>query len=113
MLAGLAPAGMAASFAARSKSEILRLSLALPGYPRDRTFGPCRLGAFRRSGNGPCRRHASPADAPRKPHKFRQPDNLSAMVGVIDTTSSDAALAENVGLCWSNWHLAMGSGRNA
>ena len=67
MLAGLAPAGMAASFAARSKSEILRLSLALPGYPRDRTFGPCRPGAFRRSGNGPCRRHASPSDAPRNP----------------------------------------------
>jgi hypothetical protein len=58
-------------------------------------------------------RPASPADAPRNPRKFRQPDNLSAMVGVIDSTSSDDALAENVGLCWSHWHLAMGSGRNA
>jgi hypothetical protein len=34
-------------------------------------------------------------------------------VVVIDSTSSYAALAENVGLCWSHWHLAMGSGRNA
>src|SRR5260370_24911239 len=94
------------------KSEILGLSLALPGYLRERTIGPCRPGASRRSGNDPCRRHASPADARRNPHKFRQPYNLPAMVGVIDSTCSAAALAENVGLCWSRWHLAMGSSRN-
>ena len=63
-----------------SKCEILRLSIALPGYLRKRTFGPCRHSAFRRSGNGPCRRHASPAHGPCNPHKFRQPDNLSANV---------------------------------
>ena len=96
-----------------SKGEILRLSIALPSYPGERTFGPCRHSALRRSGNGPCRRHASPADAPRNPHKFRQPYNLSDMVGVIDSISSDAALAETVGLCWPRWHLAIGSGRDA
>ena len=45
------------------------------------------------------------------PHKFRQPDNLSAMVGVIESISSGTSLAENVGLCWSRWHLANGSDR--
>ena len=96
-----------------SQGEILRLSIALPSYPGERTFGPCRHSALRRSGNCPCRRHASPAQGPCNPHKFRQPDNLSAMVGVIDSISSGTALAENVGLCWPRWHLVIGSGRNA
>jgi hypothetical protein len=42
------------------------------------------------------------------PHRFQQSDNRSAMVGVIDSIRS-----EDVGLCWSCWQLAMGSGRNA
>src|SRR6516165_2773263 len=37
MLAGLAPAGMAASFAARSKREELKLSLSRPLHPTERT----------------------------------------------------------------------------
>jgi hypothetical protein len=94
-----------------SKGEILRLSIALPSYPGERTFGPCCHSALRRSGNCPCRRHASPAHGPCNPHKFRQPDNLSAMVGVIDSISSGTPLAENVGLCWPRWHLAIGSDR--
>jgi hypothetical protein len=44
-------------------------------------------------------------DPPRNPHKFRRPDNLSAIVGPIDPTSSDDALAKNVGPGWSRWHL--------
>jgi hypothetical protein len=89
-----------------SKCEILRLIFRVS--PES---GLSALGGFRQSGNGPSRRHASPADAPRNPHK--QPNNLTAMVGMIGSISSDAALAENVGLCWHRWHLAIGSGRNA
>jgi hypothetical protein len=51
---------------------------------------------------------ASPADAPRNPHKSREPDNLSAMVEEIDSINSATAVAENGGFCWSRWHLAMG-----
>jgi hypothetical protein len=35
-------------------------------------------------------------------------DNLSSMVGVIDSISSGAAVAENAGLCWPRWHVAIG-----
>lgn len=72
---------------------------------RERTLRHCLHGDFRRSRNGPSCRHASPADPPRNPHKFRQPDNLSAIVGPIDPTSSDDALAKNVSPGWSRWHL--------
>jgi hypothetical protein len=82
-----------------------------PRSPNAARSGLSALGGFRQSGNGPSRRPASPADAPRNPHK--QPNNLTAMVGMIGSISSDAALAENVGLCWHRWHLAIGSGRNA
>jgi len=40
-----------------------------------------------------------------QPHKFGQPDNLSAVVGAIDPTGSDDAIAKNVGPGWSRWHL--------
>jgi hypothetical protein len=41
-----------------------------------------------------------------------QSENLSDMVGVIGSISP-AAAPGNVGLCWSCWHLTIGSGRNA
>jgi cyanate permease len=34
---------------------------------------------------------------------------IKPMVGMIDSISSDAPLAETVGLCWHRWHLAIGS----
>jgi hypothetical protein len=36
---------------------------------------------------------ASPADAPRNPHKLRRPDSMSATLEAIDPNNSDAALA--------------------
>ena len=47
-LAGLAPAGMAASFAARSKAENLQLSICFPPFPRQQTL-PGRLAGLRRA----------------------------------------------------------------
>jgi len=55
---------------------------------------------------------ASAAGDQRIPHKFRQSENLSAMVRVIGSISPDAT-SENVGPCWSCWHLVTGSGRRA
>jgi hypothetical protein len=44
---------------------------------------------------------------PKNGHRHRGP---SRPKGVPD---ADIISAENVGLCWSHWHLAMWSGRNA
>jgi hypothetical protein len=46
-----------------------------------------------------------------QPHKFGQPDNLSAVVGAIDPTSSDDALAKNRWPWLVSLALAMASGR--
>jgi hypothetical protein len=46
--------------------------------------------------NSPSYRHAFSAHSPCTPHKFRQPDNLSALVGMIGLISSGTPLAETL-----------------